>query len=66
MVESIGSLLGEVVFIKEINNSNMYQPMLYESMSNRVLNAQSSASAEPVQMQKIKVEYEIEAHFLIK
>jgi uncharacterized protein YggE len=65
MVESIGSLLGEVVFIKEINNSNMYQPMLYESMSNRVLNAQSSASAEPVQMQKIKVKYEIEAHFLI-
>jgi uncharacterized protein YggE len=66
MLESIGSQLGEVVFIREINNGNMYQPILYKTMSNMAMDVESSGGAEPVQMQKIKIRYEVEAHFLIK
>lgn len=66
MLESIGSQLGEVVFIREINNGNMYQPILYKTMSNMAMDAESAGGAEPVQMQKIKIRYEVEAHFLIR
>lgn len=66
MLESIGSQLGEVVFIREINNGNMYQPIMYKTMSNMAMDAESAGGAEPVQMQKITIRYEVEAHFLIR
>lgn len=67
MVESIGSGLGEVVFIREINNGNMYQPMMYKAMANMTMDAESSnGGGEPVEMQKIKVRFEVEAHFAIQ
>ncbi len=66
MVESIGGQLGDVVFIREINDNNRYQPVMYKAMSNMAMDAESSGGGEPVQMQKIKIRYEVEAHFLIK
>ena len=66
MVESIGNQLGDVQFIREINAGNMYQPVMYKTMSNVAMDAENAGGAEPVQMQKIKVRYEVEAHFLIK
>lgn len=66
MVESIGSQLGEVVFIREINNGNMYQPIMYKAMSNMAMDAESGGGTQPVQMQKITIRFEVEAHFFIK
>lgn len=66
MVESIGNQLGDVVFIREINGGNMYQPVMYKTMSNAAMDASNSGGGEPVQMQKIKIRYEVEAHFVIR
>ncbi|MES2558141.1 MAG: SIMPL domain-containing protein [Bacteroidota bacterium] len=66
MVESIGNQLGDVVFIREMNDGNMYQPIRYKAMSNMAMDTESAGGGEPVQMQKIKIRYEVEAHFFIK
>lgn len=66
MVESIGNQLGDVVFIREITDGNMYQPIRYKTMSNMAMDAESAGGGEPVQMQKIKIRFEVEAHFMIK
>ncbi len=68
MVESIGSGLGDVVFIREINDGNMYRPvMLYKSNMAMEDASMSNGGADPaIQMEKIKIRYEVEAHFLIK
>lgn len=66
MVESIGSQLGDVVFVRELNNTNMYQPIMYKAMSNMAMDAENGGSAQPVQMQKMTIRFEVEAHFQIK
>lgn len=67
MVESIGSQLGEVVFIRELNNDNMYRPVMYKAMSNMAEDASMAGGADQtIQMEKIKIRYEVEAHFMIK
>ncbi|MES2780356.1 MAG: SIMPL domain-containing protein [Bacteroidota bacterium] len=66
MVEAIGNQLGEAVFIREINAGNVYQPIRYKTMSNMAMDTESSGGGEPVQMQKIKIRFEVEAHFVIK
>jgi uncharacterized protein YggE len=69
MVESIGSGLGDVVFIREINDGNLYRPVMYKAMSNMAMEDGSAANGggEPaIQTEKIKIRYEVEAHFLIK
>jgi uncharacterized protein YggE len=67
MVESIGSGLGEVVFIREINDGNIYRPVMYKAMSNMAEDASMAGGGEQaIQMEKIKIRFEVEAHFFIK
>jgi uncharacterized protein YggE len=66
MVEAIGGQLGDVVFIREINDNNRYQPVMYKAMANMTMDAEGAQTNEPVSLQKIKVMYEVEAHFVIK
>jgi uncharacterized protein YggE len=68
MVESIGNQLGEVVFIRELNNDNIYRPVMYKTMSNMAEDASMGNGGEDpsIQMEKIKIRYEVEAHFMIK
>ncbi|MCU0442286.1 MAG: SIMPL domain-containing protein [Bacteroidia bacterium] len=68
MVESIGNQLGDVVFIREINAGNFYPQPMYKAMSNMALDAESAPNqgGEQFGMQKIKIRYEVEAHFMIR
>jgi uncharacterized protein YggE len=68
MVESIGSKLGDVVFIREINDGNVYRPVMYKTMSNMAMDSENATAGgeEAIQMEKIKIRYEVEAHFIIK
>lgn len=68
MVESIGNQLGEVVFIREINAGNFYPQPMYKAMSNVAMDTEASSNqgGEPIGMQKIKIRYEVEAHFFIR
>lgn len=68
LVQSIGNQLGEVVFIREINAGNFYPQPMYKAVSNMaMMDAESgAASTESIGMQKIKIRYEIEAHFFIR
>lgn len=68
MVESIGNQLGDVVFIREINAGNFYPQPMYKAASNMTLDAESASNqgGEQFGMQKIKIRYEVEAHFLIR
>jgi uncharacterized protein len=69
MVESIGNQLGDVVFIREVNQGNYYPMLRYKAMSNMAMDgevASANQSGEPIGMQKIKIRYEVEAHFGIK
>lgn len=63
MLESIGEQLGEVQLIREINQG-YYQPVMYKS--NMAMDSQNSGGSAPVEMQKIKLRYEVEVHFKIK
>jgi uncharacterized protein YggE len=66
MVEAIGNQLGDVVFIRELNNDNMYRPVMYKAMSNMAEDASAAGAEQTIQMEKIKIRYEVEAHFLIR
>jgi uncharacterized protein YggE len=65
MLESIGEQLGEVMLIREINQG-YYPPVMYKS--NMAMSAESAdgGGGAPVEMQKIKLRYEVEVHFKIK
>jgi uncharacterized protein YggE len=65
MLESIGEQLGEVLYIKEINQG-YYQPVMYKGMANMAMDAESAGGNAPIEMQKIKLRYEVEVHFKIK
>jgi uncharacterized protein YggE len=65
MLESIGEQLGEVQYIKEINQG-YYQPVMYKGMANMAMDSESAGGNAPVEMQKIKLRYEVEVHFKIK
>lgn len=67
MLESIGEQLGEVIYIKEINQG-YYQPMpMYKTMMDNVsMEAGQAGDGTPIEMQKIKLHYEVEVHFKIK
>jgi uncharacterized protein YggE len=68
MVESIGSQLGEVVFIREINDGNQFRPVMYKTMSNMAMDVEESSvgGGESIQTETLKIRYEVEAHFVIK
>jgi uncharacterized protein YggE len=65
LLESIGEHAGEVIFIREINQGNYY-PMMYKGASNMAMDASSSGGMQDAGMQKIKLRYEVEAHFVIQ
>ncbi len=65
LLESIGEQLGEVIFVRE-NNQNYY-PM-YKNIANMAMDtgAQERGATMNAGLQKIKLRYEVEAHFKIK
>ncbi|MCU0423282.1 MAG: SIMPL domain-containing protein [Bacteroidia bacterium] len=67
MLAAINKKTGDVILIRERDNNMGYllPPMTF---SNKMVGADAEgagASNEPVDMQKIKIRYEVEAHFLI-
>jgi uncharacterized protein len=67
MVEAVGNQLGEVVFIREINEGNYGRPVMYKTMSNMAMEDSNGGGAdETISMQKLIIRFEVEAHFLIK
>jgi len=64
MLAAIGKQTGEVQLIRERdNNMGYHQPMYLRS--NVAMDAISESGEQPIEMQKIKLRYEVEAHFLI-
>ncbi len=66
MLQALNKKTGEVMLIRERDN-NMGYPMPYmKAQSNMVMESDAEKTpAEPIEMQKIKIRYEVEAHFLI-
>ena len=64
LLAAIGKQTGEVQLIRERdNNMGLMQPMYLKS--NVAMDLNSETDGQPIEMQKIKLRYEIEAHFLI-
>jgi uncharacterized protein YggE len=65
LLESIGEQPAEVLFIKELNQGNYY-PM-YRGVANMAMEStDAGGGAMNADVQKIKLKYEVEAHFRIK
>lgn len=66
LVEAVGQQLGNITLIRERNNDYYggYVPMM-KTMSNSVMSAEDSSEPN-IEMEKIKLRYEVEAHFIIK
>ena len=68
LLQALNKKTGEVMLIRERDN-NMGYPMPYlKAQSNMMVEAdegEGNASLEPIEMQKIKIRYEVEAHFII-
>lgn len=68
MLQALNKKTGEIMLIRERDN-NMGYPMPYlKAQSNMMVEAdegEGNASNEPIEMQKIKIRYEVEAHFVI-
>jgi uncharacterized protein YggE len=64
LLAAIGKQTGEVQLIRERdNNMGLMQPMYLKS--NVAMDLNSETVGQPIEMKKIKLRYEIEAHFLI-
>ncbi len=64
LLAAIGKQTGEVQLFRERdNNMGLMQPMYLKS--NVAMDLNSETVGQPIEMQKIKLRYEIEAHFLI-
>lgn len=64
LLAAIGKKTGDVMLIRERDN-NMGYPVVYRS--NMMMKAEADgAGQEPIEMQKIKIRYEVEAHFAIQ
>ncbi len=64
MLAAIGKQTGDVQLIRERDiNMGYHQPMYLKS--NVAMDANSESGGQPIEMQKIKLRYEVEAHFLI-
>ncbi|PWK28875.1 hypothetical protein LV89_00428 [Arcicella aurantiaca] len=69
LLEGIGEQLGEAIEIIEIDNGYSPQPVAYSNMMMRSAKMEMAADAMPestIDVQKIKVRYEIKAVFRIK
>jgi uncharacterized protein len=64
MLQAVNKKVGEVMLIRE-RDSNMGYPMPYLMKSNMSIEADGAAGQQPIEMQKIKLRYEVEAHFVI-
>jgi uncharacterized protein YggE len=64
MLAAIGKKVGDVQLIRERDNNMGYHPPMYLK-SNVAMDANSESGGQPIEMQKIKLRYEVEAHFLI-
>jgi uncharacterized protein YggE len=64
LLAALGKQTGEVQLIRERdNNMGHMQPMNLKS--NLAMDLNSESAGQPIEMQKLKLRYEIEAHFLI-
>lgn len=66
MLQALNKKTGEVMLVRERDN-NMGYPMPYlKAQSNMAMESDAAnAPSEPIEMQKIKIRYEVEAHFII-
>lgn len=67
MLQSINKRTGDIMLVRERdNNMGYYQPMLYRSNKAGMAMESDQSAQEPIEMQKIKIRYEVEAHFVIQ
>ncbi|MBP9186835.1 MAG: SIMPL domain-containing protein [Bacteroidia bacterium] len=64
LLNAISKKVGEVQLIRERDNSMGYQQPMYLK-SNVAMAMEASQDTEPIEMRKIKLRYEVEAHFII-
>jgi uncharacterized protein YggE len=66
LLTSIGKKTGDITLIRERDN-NMGYPIVYRANAVMMKSAEmDGAASEPIEMQKIKIRYEVEAHFVIQ
>lgn len=65
MLQSINKKTGEVMLIRERDNNMGYPVPYLKTMSNMAIESDAGGNQQPVEMQKIKLRYEVEAHFII-
>ncbi|MES2690823.1 MAG: SIMPL domain-containing protein [Bacteroidota bacterium] len=67
MLQSINKKAGDIMLVRERdNNMGYYQPMLYRSNKAGMAMESDQSAQEPIEMQKLKIRYEVEAHFVIQ
>ncbi len=64
MLTAINKQTGDVQLIRERDNNMGYQQPMYLK-SNVAMDMNAESSGQPIEMQKIKLRYEVEVHFLI-
>ncbi len=64
LLNAISKKVGEVQLIRERDNSMGYQQPMYLK-SNVAMAMEAAQDTEPIEMRKIKLRYEVEAHFII-
>lgn len=64
MLTAIGKKVGDVQLIRERDNNMGYHPPMYLK-ANMAMDANAESVGQPIEMQKIKLRYEVEVHFLI-
>jgi uncharacterized protein YggE len=64
LLAAIGKQTGEVKLIRERDDNMSYMQPLYIK-ANVAMDLNSESGGQPIEMQKIKLRYEIEVHFLI-
>jgi hypothetical protein len=64
MLAAINKQTGDVQLIRERDNNMGYQQPMY-LRSNVAMDMNAESGAQPIEMQKIKLRYEVEVHFLI-
>lgn len=64
MLQAVNKRVGEIMLIRERDN-NMGYPVQYMMKSNMAMEADAAGAQAPIEMQKIKLRYEVEAHFVI-
>lgn len=67
MLQALGKKTGEVLLVRERDNNMGYPMPMYKANVAMAMdmNAEGAAAQQPVEMQKIKLRYEVEVHFVI-